>query len=61
MFNINIYEHIHGMYFLHYNIIQWASEESQLSYEVCLPLKVYSLSKVMILTSENYKYEHYDL
>ena len=34
MYNINIFEHIQNMCLLHYNIIQWDSEESQLTYEV---------------------------
>ena len=34
MYNINIFEHIQDMCLLHYNIIQWDSEESQLTYEV---------------------------
>ena len=37
MYNINIFEHIQDMCLLHYNIIQWDSEESQLTYEVCYP------------------------
>ena len=37
MYNINIFEHIQDMCLLHYNIIQWDSEESQLTYEVRLP------------------------
>ena len=35
--NINIFEHIQDMCLLHYNTIQWDSEESQLTYEVRLP------------------------
>ena len=37
MYNINIFEHIQDMCLLHYNIIQWDSEESQQTYEVRLP------------------------
>ena len=37
MYNINIFEHIQDMCLLHYNIIQWGSEESQLTYGVRLP------------------------
>ena len=37
MYNINIFEHMQDMCLLHYNIIQWDSEESQLTYEVRLP------------------------
>ena len=37
MYNINIFEHVQDMCLLHYNIIQWDSEESKLTYEVCLP------------------------
>ena len=40
MYNINIFEHIQDMRLLHYNIIQWDSEESQLTYEVRLLLVV---------------------
>ena len=36
MYNINIFEYIQDMCLLHYNIIQWDSEESQLTYEVRL-------------------------
>ena len=36
MYNINIFEHIQDMCLLHYNIIQWDSEESQLTYGVRL-------------------------
>ena len=38
MYNINIFEHIQDMCLLYYNIIQWDSKESQLTYEVRLPL-----------------------
>ena len=37
MYNINIFQYIQNMCLLHYNIIQWDSEESQLTYEVRLP------------------------
>ena len=40
MYNINIIEYIQDMCLLHYNIIQWDSEESQLTYEVRLPFPV---------------------
>ena len=36
MYNINIFEYIQDMCLLHYNIIQWDLEESQLTYEVRL-------------------------
>ena len=37
MFNI-LFDHIQDTCLLHYNIIQRDSEESQLTYEVCLQL-----------------------
>ena len=37
MYNINTFEYIQDICLLHYNIIQWDSEESQLTYEVRLP------------------------
>ena len=37
MYNINIFEYIQDMCLLHYNIIQWDSEESQLTNEGRLP------------------------
>ena len=38
MYNINIFEHIQDMYLLHYHIIQWDREESQMTHEVRLPV-----------------------
>ena len=45
MYN-NIFEHTQDMCFLHYNIIQWDSEESLLTYEVRLPSSNLDMSNV---------------
>ena len=46
MSNINIFEHIQDMCLPHYNILQWDSEESQLTYEVRLPFLCPATKKV---------------
>ena len=50
MYNINIFEHIQDMCLLHYNIIQWDSEESQLTYEVRLPFFAYMNVQIQHVT-----------
>ena len=54
MYNINIFEYIQDMCLLHYNIIQWDSEESQLTYEVRLPKVVHDADVVDDTTGQYY-------